>query len=86
MIGGYPQCFVIVFLRNVVDILASGKTAYFQKFGIDYNGPVIPCGAEIEYKPNRKLDIDRLHAMGRQTLSGIFLAITNTREAGGARI
>ena len=39
------------FLHNVVDVLANGHTAYFNRFGIDFSGPIIPSGAEVMYKP-----------------------------------
>ena len=61
------------FLRNVVDVLHNDMTAYKTRFGEDFRGPIIPCGAEITYKPIRKKDEERLHKFGDQVLSGIFL-------------
>jgi len=69
------------FLRNVVDILLSGHTAYFGRFGVDYTGPTIPFGAEIEYQPSSQKDIKRLHSMAHKTLPGIFLGYV--QHAGG---
>ena len=36
-------------LRNVQDLLSDGKTPYERRFGIPFNGPVIPFGAMVEY-------------------------------------
>ena len=61
------------FLRNVVDLLVGGHTAYFNRFGIDYSGPVIPFGAEITYQPISPKDLTRVHGFGDKRLHGIFL-------------
>ena len=39
------------FLRNIQDKLSYGKTPYERRFGMPFNGPVIPCGAMVEYHP-----------------------------------
>jgi hypothetical protein len=69
------------FLRNVVDILANGSTAYKARFGEDFRGPTIPCGAEITYHPISDKDKKRCHQMGQKLLSGIFLGYI--QHAGG---
>ena len=40
------------FLRNVVDLLLDGETAWKKRFGVDYNGPIWPFGCEVLYKPH----------------------------------
>ena len=47
-------------LRNIHDVRAHGKTAYTARFGEDFNGPIIPFGAGIKYKPSRQKDIGRM--------------------------
>ena len=69
------------FLRNAVDKLACGQTAYKKRFEKDFAGPIIPFGAEITYKPSRKRDIQRLHKFGEKVLSGIFIGYV--QDAGG---
>jgi hypothetical protein len=69
------------FLRNTVDILANDSTAYKARFGEDFRGPIIPCGAEITYQPISDKDKKRCHQMGQKVLSGIFLGYI--QHAGG---
>ena len=73
------ECFC--FLRNVVDLLAWGKTAWKSKYGEDFDGPIIPFGAAIEYKPISDKDQARLHKLGCKVLPGIFLGYE--QKAGG---
>ncbi len=61
------------FLRKVVDLLVNGQTAYFTRFGVNFDGPVIPLGAEIAYLPISQKDKDRVHQMGDKLLPGIFV-------------
>ena len=44
-------------LRNIQDLLSNGKTAYERRFGIPFNGPVIPFGAMVEYHPISAKDL-----------------------------
>ena len=57
-------------LRNIQDLLSDGKTPYERRFGMPFNGPVIPFGAMVEYHPE---DQSWLHQYGAKVLSGIFL-------------
>ena len=52
------------FLRNVQDHLADGKTPDERRFGIPFNGPVIPFGAMVEYHPIYAKE-SRLHKFGK---------------------
>ena len=49
------------YLRNIQDLLFGGKTPYDRRFGVPFNGPVIPFGAMVEYHPNSAEDLWRLH-------------------------
>ena len=48
------------------------KTPYERRFGIPFNGPVIPFGATVEYHPVSAEDLSRLHQFGPKVLPGIF--------------
>ena len=61
------------YLRNVQDLLSDGKTSYERRFGMHFNGPVIPFGATFEYHPISAKDQSRLHQFGSKVLPGIFL-------------
>ena len=39
------------YLRNIQDLLSDGKTPYERRFGVPFNGPVIPFGAMVELSP-----------------------------------
>ena len=60
------------YLRNVQDKLSDGKTSYERRFGMPFNGPVLPFGAMIEYHPISDRDLSRLHQFGPKVLPGIF--------------
>ena len=60
-------------LRNIQNLLADRKTPYERRFGIPFNGPVIPFGAMVEYHPLSAGDLSRLHQFGPKVLPGIFL-------------
>jgi DNA (cytosine-5)-methyltransferase 1 len=69
------------FLKNVVDILWNNKTAYANRFGQEFRGPIIPFGAEVHYYPNSPDDRSRSHEMSNKHLSGLFLGYK--QQAGG---
>ena len=73
------------FLRCVHDQLNAGgdssQTAFERRFGHQFKGPIIPFGAQIEYKPSQQSDIMRLHQFGKKMLSGIFIGYV--QHAGG---
>ena len=60
-------------LRNIQDLLSDGKTPYERRFGMPFNGPVIPFGAMVEYHPTSAKDTSVLHQVGPRVLPGIFL-------------
>ena len=60
------------YLRNIQDLLSDGKTPYEKRFGIPFNGPVIPFGAMVEFHPICAKDLSRLHQFGRKVSPGIF--------------
>ena len=47
--------------RNIQDLLSDGKTPYERRFGMPFNGPVIPFGAMVEYHPISAKDRCSLH-------------------------
>ena len=59
-------------LRNIQDLLSDGKTPYERRFGIPFNGPVMPSGATVEYHPISAKDLSRLHQFRPKVLPGIF--------------
>ena len=62
------ECYT--YLRNIQDLLYDGKT---PRFGVPFNGPVIPFGAMVEYHPISAKDLSRLHQFCPKVLPGIFL-------------
>ena len=54
-----------------------------RRFGIPFNGPVIPFGAMVEYHPISAKDLSRLHQFGMKVLPGTFLGYV--LSAGGIR-
>ena len=60
-------------LRNVQDLLADRKTPYESRFGEPFQGPVIPCGAMVEYHPISARDLSTIHQFGKKILPGICL-------------
>ena len=65
------------FLRCVHDLLNAGgdssQTAFELRFGHQFKGPIIPFGAQFEYKPSQQSDILRLHQFGKNMWPGIFM-------------
>ena len=57
------------YLRNIQDLLSDGKTPYERRFGIPFNGPVIPFGAMVEYHPISAKDLSRLHQLWPKSLA-----------------
>ena len=69
------------FLRCIHDKLQGDQTAFEKRFEQPFKGPIIPFGAQIEYKPSQQIDIQRLHQFGKKMLAGIFLGYV--QHAGG---
>ena len=61
------------YLRNIQDLLSDGKTPYERRFGVPFEGPIIPLGALVKYHPILAKDPSRLHQFGKKVLPGIFL-------------
>ena len=57
------------YLRNIQDLFSDEKTPYGRRFGMPFNGPVIPFGAMVEYHPISAKDISRLHQFGPESLA-----------------
>ena len=69
------------YLRNIRDKLSDGKSPYERRFGMPFNGPVIPFGAMVEYHPISSKDVSRLHQFGSKVSPGKFFG--NALYAGG---
>ena len=68
MVGRIPWS-VTAICENIQDLLSDGKTPYERRFGIPFNGPVIPLGAMVEYHLVSAKDISRLHQFGPKILA-----------------
>ena len=68
------------YLRNIQDLLSDGKTPYEKRFGMPFNGPVVPHGAMVEYHPISANDLSRLHQFGSKVLPGFFLGYVLSAE------
>ena len=68
------------YLRNSQDLLSDEKTPYERRFGMPFNGSVIPFGAMVECHPISAKDMSRLHQFGAKVLPGIFLSYALNEE------
>ena len=60
--------------RNIQDLLSDWKTHYEKRrFGVPFNGLVIPFGAMVEYHSASAKDQSRIHQFGKKVLHGLFL-------------
>ena len=60
---------------NVTVICEMFRISYLtqeRRFGMPFNGPVIPFGAMVEYHPISAKDLSRLHQLGPKVLPGIL--------------
>ena len=61
------------YLRNVEETSwQTGKHPCERRFGEPFDGPVIPFGAMVEYRPISSRDQPRLHQIGEKVLIGIL--------------
>ena len=65
--AGSMECYC--YLRNVQDLLSGGRTPYERRFGMPFNGPVIPFGAKVFYHPISAKDVSRLHQFWVKSLA-----------------
>ena len=63
------------YLRNIQDKLSDGKTPYERRFGMPFNGPIIPFGAMVEYHPSRDCI-----SSAQKSCQVYFSAMHGTRE------
>ena len=61
------------YLRNIQDLLSDGKTPSERRFGMPFDGLVIPLGAMVEYHPISEKDQSGLHQFGAKVLPGKVL-------------
>ena len=71
----------MTYLRNIQDLLPDGTTPHERRFGMPFNGPVMPFGALVENHPISAKDMSRLQKFGPKVLPGIFLGYAS--YAGG---
>ena len=69
--AGSMEC--CCYLRNIQDKLSDGKAPHERRFGIPFDGPVIPFGAMVEYHPMSAKDLSRIHQFGPKVLPCLFL-------------
>ena len=48
-------------------------TAYFNRFKVDFAGPIISFGAKVTYKPSAEKDSDDMPRLGTKLRDGIFV-------------
>ena len=60
------------YLRNIQDLFSAGKTPYEKRFGMPFNGPVLPLGEMVRYHLISAKDISRLHQFGTRVLPRKF--------------
>ena len=68
------------YLRIIQDLLSDGKTPYERRFGMPFDGPVIPFGATVECHPISAKDISRLPQFGPKVLPVYSSVMYCTRE------
>ena len=56
-----------------ISSLIDGKTPHESRFGMPFNGPVIPFGTMVENHTVSAKDQSRLHQFGTKVLSGMLL-------------
>ena len=74
------------FLRCVHDQFGDHTTLFERRFNAEFEGPIIPLKAQIEYKPSRDTDIQRLHPFGKKMLSGVLIGYGQYAGADGPAI
>ena len=72
------------YLRNIQDKLSDEKTFYERRYGMPFNGPIIPFGTMVEHHSVSAKELSRLHQVGPKVLPGVFLgyALHAVRESG----
>ena len=71
MVGGFHG--MLLLSAKYSRYFSFGKRPYEWRFGVPFNGPVIPFGAMVEYHPISARDQSRLHQFGTKVLPGMFL-------------
>ena len=74
------DCFA--FLYNITEVLKDGLTPFEKRWNHKFKGPIIPFGAEVEYRPSHPKGIERTQIHGKKVLSGIFCGYA--QNAGGS--
>ena len=61
------------YLRSIQDLLSDGKTPYERRFGMPFNGPVIPFGAMADCHPISVKDISNCICLAQKSCQVFFL-------------
>ena len=70
----------MLLLSAKIYFLTDWKTPCERRFGIPFNGAVIPFGAMVQYHPISAKDQSRIHQFGPKVLPGVVLG--NALHAG----
>ena len=82
MVGGFHGM-LLLFAKHSRSLVWRERTPYERRFGMPFNGPVIPFGAMVEYHPISAKDISRPRQIGPKVLPGIFLCYALYAEESG---
>ena len=64
------RCFA--FLYNVTVHQHDGKTPYLKRFGSEFDGPLLPFGSAVSYKPSDDATLATIPKFGERTTPGLF--------------
>ena len=67
-------------LQNIQDLLSGEKTPHERRFGMPFNGAVLPFRAMVEYHPISAKDQSFLHQFRSNVLPGMFLGYASYAE------
>ena len=63
---------MLLLSAKIQDPSSDGKTSYERRFGVPFNGPVIPFGAMAECHPVSARDLSSLHHFAPKVLPVFF--------------
>ena len=78
-VGGQILWNATAFCETFEIACSDGKTPFERRFGVPFNGPVIPFGAMVEYHAISAKDQSRLHQFGPKVLPRMFLGYAYAR-------
>ena len=48
------------------------RTAFENRFGGNFDGPIIDVGAEVVYKPSNEKHLEKMHTLGPNVANGML--------------